>query len=34
MWDNSGTMLRATWYPADSDRLMHLAKIEGEAAFA
>ena len=34
IWDNTGTMHRATWYPADSDRLMHRTKLEGEEAFA
>ena len=34
IWDNTGTMHRATWYPADSGRLMHRTKLEGEEAFA
>ncbi|TCM21453.1 alpha-ketoglutarate-dependent taurine dioxygenase [Novosphingobium sp. PhB165] len=34
IWDNTGTMHRATWYPTDSGRLMHRTKLEGEEAFA
>ena len=34
MWDNCGTIHRALHYPADSGRLMHRTKIEGEEAFA
>jgi len=34
VWDNTGTMHHACWYPADSDRLMHRTKLEGEEAFA
>lgn len=34
IWDNTGTMHRATWYPANSGRLMHRTKLEGEEAFA
>jgi alpha-ketoglutarate-dependent taurine dioxygenase len=34
IWDNTGTMHRATWYAAESGRLMHRTKLEGEEAFA
>jgi alpha-ketoglutarate-dependent taurine dioxygenase len=34
MWDNCGTIHRALWYPADSGRLMHRTKLEGEEPFA
>lgn len=34
MWDNCGTIHRALRYPADSGRLMHRTKIEGEEPFA
>lgn len=34
MWDNCGTIHRAIRYPADSGRLMHRTKIQGEEAFA
>jgi len=34
IWDNTGTMHRATWYPSNSGRLMHRTKLEGEEAFA
>jgi alpha-ketoglutarate-dependent taurine dioxygenase len=34
IWDNTGTMHRATPYDHTSGRLMHRTKIEGEEAFA
>ena len=34
MWDNCGTIHRAIRYPANSDRLMHRTKIQGEEVFA
>ncbi|MFM6932645.1 MAG: TauD/TfdA dioxygenase family protein [Novosphingobium sp.] len=34
IWDNTGTMHRANWYPGARDRLMHRTKLEGEEAFA
>lgn len=34
IWDNTGTMHRATAYDFNSDRLMHRTKLEGEEAFA
>jgi alpha-ketoglutarate-dependent taurine dioxygenase len=34
IWDNTGTMHRATPYDHDSGRLMHRTKLEGEEAFA
>jgi alpha-ketoglutarate-dependent taurine dioxygenase len=34
MWDNCGTIHRALWYSADSGRLMHRTKLEGEEPFA
>jgi alpha-ketoglutarate-dependent taurine dioxygenase len=34
IWDNTGTMHRATHYDHDSGRLMHRTKLEGEEAFA
>ena len=34
MWDNCGTIHRALRYPADSGRLMHRTKLEGEEPFA
>jgi alpha-ketoglutarate-dependent taurine dioxygenase len=34
VWDNTGTMHRATHYDYDSGRLMHRTKLEGEEAFA
>ena len=34
IWDNCGTIHRALWYPADSGRLMHRTKLEGEEPFA
>ena len=34
IWDNTGTMHRATQYDYDSGRLMHRTKLEGEEAFA
>ena len=33
MWDNTGTLHRATPYPADSGRLLYRTKLEGEEAF-
>ena len=30
IWDNTGTMHRATQYPLDSGRMMHRTKLEGE----
>lgn len=30
IWDNTGTMHRATPYPLDSGRMMHRTKLEGE----
>jgi alpha-ketoglutarate-dependent taurine dioxygenase len=34
IWDNTGTMHRATPYDPDSGRLLHRTKLEGEEAFA
>lgn len=34
MWDNTGTMHRATAYPLDCHRLMVRTKLQGEEAFA
>lgn len=34
MWDNTGTLHRATSYPADCGRLLHRTKLEGEEAIA
>ena len=34
IWDNTGTMHRATAYDHNSGRLMHRTKLEGEEAFA
>lgn len=34
MWDNTGTMHRATEYPLDSGRMMHRTKLEGEEPVA
>lgn len=34
MWDNTGTMHRATAYPLDSGRMMHRTKLQGEEAFS
>jgi len=34
MWDNTGTMHRATPYDPASGRLLHRTKLEGEEAFA
>ncbi len=34
IWDNTGTMHRATQYPLDSGRLMHRTKLAGEEPFA
>jgi alpha-ketoglutarate-dependent taurine dioxygenase len=34
IWDNTGTMHKAEAYPADSGRMMHRTKLEGEESFA
>lgn len=34
MWDNTGTMHRATPYPLDSGRMMHRTKLAGEEPIA
>jgi alpha-ketoglutarate-dependent taurine dioxygenase len=34
MWDNTGTMHRATPYALDSGRMLHRTKLEGEEPFA
>lgn len=34
VWDNTGTMHKATPYPLDSGRMMHRTKLEGEESFA
>ena len=34
IWDNTGTMHRATPYALDSGRMMHRTKLEGEEPFA
>jgi alpha-ketoglutarate-dependent taurine dioxygenase len=34
MWDNTGTMHRATAYALDSGRMLHRTKLEGEEPFA
>ena len=34
MWDNTGSMHRATYYPLDSGRMMHRTKLEGEESIA
>lgn len=34
LWDNTGTMHRATSYPLDSARRMHRTKLQGEEPFA
>lgn len=34
IWDNTGTMHKATRYPLDSGRMMHRTKLQGEEAFA
>jgi alpha-ketoglutarate-dependent taurine dioxygenase len=34
MWDNTGTMHRATPYALDSGRILHRTKLEGEEPFA
>lgn len=34
IWDNTGTMHRATAYPLDCDREMHRTKLEGEEQFS
>jgi alpha-ketoglutarate-dependent taurine dioxygenase len=34
LWDNTGTLHRAMPYSADSGRLMHRTKLEGEEVFA
>lgn len=33
IWDNTGTMHKATAYPLDSGRMMHRTKLEGEESF-
>ena len=34
IWDNTGTMHKAEAYPADSGRMMHRTKLQGEEPFA
>ncbi len=34
IWDNTGTMHRATQYPLDAGRMMHRTKLAGEESFA
>lgn len=34
IWDNTGTMHRATQYDPGSGRLLHRTKLEGEEPFA
>jgi alpha-ketoglutarate-dependent taurine dioxygenase len=34
IWDNTGTMHRATAYPLDCGRMMHRTKIHGDESFA
>ncbi|WP_372809880.1 TauD/TfdA dioxygenase family protein [Litorivivens sp.] len=34
IWDNTGTMHRATRYPLDSGRMMHRTKLAGEESFS
>ena len=34
MWDNTGTMHRATPYPADCGRMLHRTKLQGEEPFS
>jgi alpha-ketoglutarate-dependent taurine dioxygenase len=34
IWDNTGTMHRATAYPLDSGRMMHRTTLQGEESFA
>jgi alpha-ketoglutarate-dependent taurine dioxygenase len=34
IWDNTGTMHRATPYDPNSGRMLHRTKLEGEEAFA
>jgi alpha-ketoglutarate-dependent taurine dioxygenase len=34
MWDNTGTLHKATPYAADSGRLLHRTKLEGEEPIA
>jgi alpha-ketoglutarate-dependent taurine dioxygenase len=34
MWDNTGTMHRATYYPPNSGRMLHRTKLMGEEPFA
>ncbi len=34
MWDNTGTLHRATQYPADSVRMLHRTKLQGEEPLA
>jgi alpha-ketoglutarate-dependent taurine dioxygenase len=33
MWDNTGTMHRATYYPPNSGRMLHRTKLMGEEPF-
>ena len=34
IWDNTGTMHRATPYDPNAGRMLHRTKLEGEEAFA
>jgi alpha-ketoglutarate-dependent taurine dioxygenase len=34
MWDNTGTLHRATPYPLDCDRMLHRTKLEGDESIA
>jgi alpha-ketoglutarate-dependent taurine dioxygenase len=34
MWDNTGTLHRATHYPLDCDRMLHRTKLEGDEPIA
>lgn len=34
VWDNTGTLHRATPYPLDSERVMHRTKLQGEESLA
>jgi alpha-ketoglutarate-dependent taurine dioxygenase len=34
MWDNTGTLHRATDYPLDCGRMMHRTKLEGQEPIA
>ena len=34
MWDNTGSLHRASYYELDSGRLMHRTKLAGEEPFA